>query len=131
MLLLAMGALVAGLTGCFGWGDGSGRDSCWRGGDEFLEHGHHVFYLFRVLCLKHICHLGDDHGLSLGIREVSFRCLVRNALFDGSGCRPVPLDLFCVFVLNVHTESGEGLVGRGFGMSFSHGSVKLTTDLVS
>jgi hypothetical protein len=39
--------------------------------------------------------------------------------------------LFCVFVLNVHTESGEGLVGRGFGMPFSHGSVKLTTDLVS
>jgi hypothetical protein len=39
--------------------------------------------------------------------------------------------LFCVFVLNVHTESGEGLVGRGFGMSFSHVIVKLTTDLVS
>ncbi len=31
MLLLAMGALVAGLTGCFGWGDGSGCDSCWHG----------------------------------------------------------------------------------------------------
>jgi hypothetical protein len=39
--------------------------------------------------------------------------------------------LFCVFVLNVHTESGEGLVGHGFGMPFSHGSVELTSDLVS
>jgi hypothetical protein len=97
----------------------------------FLEHGHHVFHLFRVLCLKHICYLGDDHGLSFGIREFFFRCLVCNALSDGSGCRPVPLDLFGVFVLNVHTEFGEGLVGRDLGMPFSHGSVKMTTGLVS
>jgi hypothetical protein len=68
MLLLAMGALVAGLMGCVGWGDGGGRDSCWHGGDEFLKHGHRVFHLFRVLCLKHICYLGNDHGLSLGIQ---------------------------------------------------------------
>ncbi len=68
-----------GVDGVF-WGDSGGRDSCWHGGDEFLEHGHHVFHLFRVLCLKHICYLGDDHDLSLGIREDFFRCLVRNAL---------------------------------------------------
>ena len=98
MLLLAVGALVAGLTGCLGWGNGGGHDSCWHGGDEFLEHGHHVFHLFRILCLKHICYLGDDHSLSLVIREFFFRCLVCNAFSDGSGCRPVPLDLFGVFV---------------------------------
>jgi hypothetical protein len=36
--------------------------------------------------LKHICYLGDDHGLSLGIGEDFLRCLVRNALLDRSGC---------------------------------------------
>ncbi len=87
-----------------------------------------------VLCLKHIFHLGNDHGLSLGIREFllwHFRCLVCDALSDGSGGRPVALDLLGLFVLDVHTEVGESLVGRRLGVPLLHCSVELTTDLVS
>ena len=59
-----------------------------------------------------------------------FRYLVCDALSDGSSGRPVALNLLGVFVLDVHTEVGESLVGQRLGVPFSHRSVELTTDLV-
>jgi hypothetical protein len=130
MFLAAVGAFLAGLTRHLGWID-DGRSRCLCGGKELLEHGHHVFHLFRILCLKHICNLGDYHGLSLGNRDCFFCRLVRDALTNGSGGRPVSFDHLGVFILNVHAEVEEGLVDRKFGVPFSHCSVKLTRGLVS
>ena len=69
MFLATVGAVLAGLTGCLGWGNNDGCSRCLYGGKELLKHGHHIFHLLRVLCLKHICNLGDYHDLSLGVRD--------------------------------------------------------------
>jgi hypothetical protein len=69
MFLAAVGAFLAGLTGCLGWGSNNRHSRCLCGGKELLKHGHHVFHLLHVLCLKHIRNLGNYHGLSLGVRE--------------------------------------------------------------
>ncbi len=130
MSLAAVGAFLAGLMERLGWID-DGRSRCLCGSKKLLEHGHHVFYLLCVLCLKHICNLGNYHGLSLGVRDYFFRCLVCDAFTNGSGGPPVPFVHIGVFVLNVHAEVGEGLVDQKFGVPFSHCSVKLTRGLVS
>jgi hypothetical protein len=130
MFLAAVGAFLAGLAGCLGWGSNNRHSRCLCRGKELLKHGHHVFHLLHVLCLKYICNLNDYHGLILGAREFFLRCLVRDA-FSGSGGRPVPFDHLGIFVLNVYTEIGECLVGRKFGMPFPHCSVELTQGLVS
>ena len=81
MLLAAVGAFDSRLTGrlgCLGWSAGGRR----HGGEELLEHGHHVFHLLRVLCLKHVCHFSNDHGLSLGIQNCVLSRHIRNAFPD-------------------------------------------------
>ena len=130
MFLAAVGAFLAGLTGHLGWID-DGHSRCLCRGNELLEHGHHVFHLLRVLCLKHVRNLGDYHGLSLGVQDFFFRRLVCDAFTNKSDGRPVPFDHLGVFVLNVHAEVGEGLVDQKFGVPFLHCGVKLTRGLIS
>ena len=130
MFLAAVGAFLAGLTRRLGWIN-NGCSRCLCRGKELLEHGHHVFHLLRVLCLKHIRNLGDYHGLRLGVRYFFFHRLVCNAFTNRSSSLPVLFDHLGVFGLNVHPEVGEGLVDQKFGVPFSHCSVKLTRGLVS
>jgi hypothetical protein len=132
VFLAAVGAFLSGLTRCLGWVDHGRRSSrCVCGGKELFKHRHHCLHLLRIFCLEHIRHLSNHHGLSLGVREFFFRRLVCDAFTDGSGGGPVPFDHLGEFSLNVHTEVGESLVNRKFGVSFSHCCVKLARGLVS
>ena len=84
MFLAAVGAVLAGLTGCLGWGNNNRRSRCLYQGKEFLKHGHHVFHLLHVLCLKHIHYLGNYHGLSLGVRVFSSVAMIAMPSSDRS-----------------------------------------------
>ncbi len=93
VLLAAVGAFLSRLTRCLGWvDDGRHSSRCLCGGKELFEHRHHCLHLLRVLCLEHVRHLNNHHGLSLSIREFFFRRLVCDAFTNGSGSRPVPFD---------------------------------------
>jgi hypothetical protein len=132
VLLAAVGAFFSRLTRCLGWvDDGRCSSRCLCRGKEFFKHRHHCLHLLRLLCLEHVCHLSNHHGLSLGIREFFFRCLVRNAFTDGSGGGPVPFDHLGEFSLDVHAEVREGLVDQKFGVPFLHCCVELARGLVS
>jgi hypothetical protein len=132
MLLAAVGAFLSRLTRYLGWVDDGRRSSrCFCGGKELFKHCHHCLHLLRVLCLEHVRHLSNHHGLSLGIREFFFPCLVCDAFTYGSGGGPVSFDHLGEFSLDVHAKVREGLVGQKFGMPFSHCCVKLARGLVS
>jgi hypothetical protein len=45
MFLAAVGAVLAGLTGCLGWGNDDRCSGCLYRGKELLKHSHHVFHL--------------------------------------------------------------------------------------
>ena len=49
MFRAAVGAFLAGLTGCLGWVNNGRRSRCLCRGKELLEHGHHVF-ICSVFC---------------------------------------------------------------------------------
>ncbi len=133
MLLVAVGAFRAGLTRCLGWIDDEERNRCLcRGrGKELLEHRHHVLHLLSILCLEHVRHLGNHHGLHRGIQDFIFHHLVCNAFSDGSGGRSVSFHHLGELNLNVRPEVWKDLVSQKFGMPFAHCGVKLTRGLVS
>ena len=85
MFFAAVGAVLAMLTGCLGWGNNDRRSRRLYGGKELLKHDHHFFHLLHVFCLKHIHNLGNYHGLSLGVRDLFLRLRVCDAFSNGSG----------------------------------------------